>query len=33
MVYDAKRDLVLLVVGERGDNGLAQVYGLRYREK
>jgi hypothetical protein len=32
MVYDAKRDIVLLVLGERGDDGVAQVYALRYKE-
>jgi N-acetylneuraminic acid mutarotase len=32
MVYDAKRDLVFLVLGERGDDGVAQVYALRYKE-
>jgi N-acetylneuraminic acid mutarotase len=32
MVYDAKRNLVFLVLGERGDDGLAQVYALRYKE-
>jgi hypothetical protein len=33
MVYDPKRDLIFLVLGERGDEGLAQVYALRYKEK
>ena len=32
MVYDAKRDLILLVLGERGDDGLAQVYALRWHQ-
>jgi len=32
MVYDAKRDVVFLVLGERGDDGVAQVYALRYKE-
>jgi hypothetical protein len=31
LVYDPKRDLVLLVVGVGGDQGKAQVYALRYR--
>src|SRR5207248_7316186 len=31
MVYDAKRDLILLVLGERGDDGLAQVYALHFK--
>ncbi len=30
MVYDAKRDLVLLVLGRGGDAGRATVYALRY---
>jgi hypothetical protein len=30
LVYDPKRDLVLLVLGEGGDAGLTQVYALRY---
>jgi hypothetical protein len=33
MVYDPKRDIVFLVLGERGDLGLAQVYALRYKER
>jgi len=33
MVYDPKRDLILLVLGERGDEGIAQVYALRYNER
>ncbi|HKW97612.1 MAG TPA: kelch repeat-containing protein [Bryobacteraceae bacterium] len=33
MVYDVKRDLIFLVLGERGDDGLAQVYALRYNRK
>jgi hypothetical protein len=32
MVYDPKRDLVFLVLGERGDDGVAQVYALRYKD-
>ncbi len=31
MVYDAKHDVVLLVLGERGDAGKASVFALRYR--
>jgi hypothetical protein len=31
LVYDAKRDLVLLVLGTRGDQGQAQVFAMRYR--
>jgi hypothetical protein len=31
MVYDAKHNLVLLVLGEGGDTGKAAVYGMRYR--
>lgn len=33
MVYDAKRDLIFLVLGERGDDGIAQVYALRYNRR
>jgi hypothetical protein len=33
MVYDPKRDITFLVLGERGDLGLAQVYALRYKER
>ena len=33
MVYDPKRDLVLLVLGGRGDAGAASVYALRYRRQ
>ena len=33
MVYDARRDLVFLVLGAGGDDGLAQVYALRYKER
>jgi hypothetical protein len=33
MVYDAKRDVVFLVLGEHGDVGIAQVYALRYKER
>jgi hypothetical protein len=29
MVYDARRDIVLLVLGQGGDDGVAQVYALR----
>ena len=32
MVYDQKRDLVLLVLGPDGNDGKAVVYGLRYRK-
>ena len=32
MVYDAARDLVLLVLGGGGDDGRASVYALRYRK-
>jgi hypothetical protein len=32
MVYDPKREVVFLVLGERGDEGLAQVYALRYKD-
>ena len=31
MVYDAKHDVVLLVLGEGGDMGRAVVYGMRYQ--
>ncbi|MBI3697326.1 MAG: hypothetical protein HY238_21125, partial [Acidobacteria bacterium] len=31
MVYDAERDLVLLVLGTGGDAGKAYVYAMRYR--
>jgi hypothetical protein len=31
MVYDAKRDLILLVLGGGGDQGRASVFALRYR--
>jgi hypothetical protein len=31
MVYDAKRDVILLVLGERGDDGLAAVYAMRFK--
>jgi hypothetical protein len=31
MVYDAKRDLILLVLGGGGDQGKASVFALRYR--
>ena len=31
MVYDAKHDVVLLVLGEGGDVGRAVVYGVRYQ--
>jgi hypothetical protein len=31
MVYDAKRDLIFLVLGARGDDGKAAVYAMRYR--
>ncbi len=31
MVYDQKHDVVLLVLGARGDEGKATVYALRYR--
>ena len=31
LVYEAKRDLVFLVVGAGGDQGKALVYALRYR--
>ena len=30
LVYDPKRDVVFLVLGAGGDDGLAQVYALRY---
>ena len=29
MVYDPKREVILLVLGARGDNGVTQVYSLR----
>ena len=29
MVYDPKRKLILLVLGESGDNGVAKLYALR----
>jgi hypothetical protein len=31
MLYDAKRDVVLLVLGAGGDTGSASVYALKYR--
>jgi hypothetical protein len=31
MLYDAKRDVVLLVLGAGGDTGRASVYALKYR--
>jgi hypothetical protein len=31
MVYDPKRDLILLVLGRSGDDGKAFVYAMRYR--
>jgi hypothetical protein len=31
MVYDPKRDLILLVLGTSGDEGTATVYAMRYR--
>jgi hypothetical protein len=31
MVYDAKRDLILLVLGGGGDGGRASVFALKYR--
>ncbi len=31
MVYDAKRDLVLLVLGSGGDSGQSAVFAMRYR--
>jgi hypothetical protein len=33
MVYDAKRSVIFLVLGGSGDEGLAQVYALRYKER
>jgi hypothetical protein len=33
LVYDPKRDLVLLVLGTGGDRGQASVYALRYRHE
>jgi hypothetical protein len=33
MVYDARHDVVLLVLGERGDMGKASVFALRYRHQ
>jgi N-acetylneuraminic acid mutarotase len=32
LVYDPKRDVVFLVLGAGGDDGLAQVYALRYAD-
>jgi hypothetical protein len=32
LVYDAQRDLVLLVIGAGGDQGKALVFGMRYRQ-
>ncbi len=32
VVYDPKRNLVFLVLGEHGDEGKANVYALRYRQ-
>jgi len=31
MVYDPKRDLILLVLGRGGDDGKTFVYAMRYR--
>jgi hypothetical protein len=31
MVYDPKRDLILLVRGRGGDDGKTFVYAMRYR--
>jgi len=33
MVYDPQRDLVLLVLGTKGDAGAASVYGMRFRSQ
>ena len=33
MVYDPRRDVIFLVLGGGGDDGLAQVYALRYKER
>ena len=33
LVYDPQRDLVLLILGENGDEGTASVYALRYRSR
>ena len=33
LLYDEKRDLVLLVIGARGNEGQAHVFALRYRHK
>ena len=33
MVYDPQRDLVLLLLGENGDDGTASVYALRFRSR
>jgi hypothetical protein len=33
LVYDPKRDVVLMVLGTRGDQGKAMVFALRYRHE
>jgi hypothetical protein len=33
MVYDPRQDLVLLVLGSRGDAGPAIVFAMRYRRE
>jgi hypothetical protein len=33
LVYDAKRDLILMVAGASGDTGKASVYALRFKDR
>jgi len=33
LVYDARRDLILLVAGAGGDTGTASVYALRFKDR
>jgi Galactose oxidase, central domain len=33
LVYDARRDVILLVAGASGDTGQASVYGLRFKDR
>jgi hypothetical protein len=33
LVYDAKRELILMVAGASGDTGKASVYALRFKDR
>jgi hypothetical protein len=33
LIYDARRDLILLVAGASGDTGKASVYALRFKDR